>query len=127
MAQGNDFRPSPDTNVSTNAKALPIPGWRRAQGAGSVVRGGGMYNLELPLAGTGITFYSFGGYNYKHSNVYAWTRRWQSGEGNWIKFPTNPDGSLIFVPGIMRTFHTQDNSLTANNVFYDPQEDVYLK
>ena len=126
MAQGKTFRAEPDTNVSTNPNALPIPAWRRAQGDGSVVSGGGTFNMELPLAGTSTTFYSFGGYNYKHSNVYAWTRRWVN-SANQIKFPTTPDGNLIFVPSIMHTYHTVDDSISAYNVFYDPQEDVYLK
>ena len=56
MAQGKTFRAYPDTNVTTNSKALPIPDWRRAQGDGSVLSGGGMFNLELPIAGTGTTF-----------------------------------------------------------------------
>jgi iron complex outermembrane receptor protein len=126
MAQGKTFRAEPDTNVSTNPQALPIPAWRRAQGDGSVVSGGGMFNMELPIAGAGITFYSFGGYNYKHSNVYAWTRRWVN-PANQIKFPTSADGNLIFVPSIMHTYSTADDSISAYNVFYDPQEDVYLK
>jgi iron complex outermembrane receptor protein len=125
MAQGKTFRAAPDTNVTTNPEALPIPAWRRAQGDGSVVSGGGMFNLELPVAGA-ATFYSFGGYNYKHSNVYAWTRRWVNA-ANQIKFPTTPSGNLIFVPGIMHTYATPDDSISAFNVFYDPQEDVYLK
>ncbi|HLZ86669.1 MAG TPA: TonB-dependent receptor [Puia sp.] len=126
MAQGKTFRAEPDTNVTTNANALPIPAWRRAQGDGSVISGGGMFNMELPIAGSSTTFYSFGGYNYKHSNVYAWTRRWVN-SANRIKFPTTPDGNLIFVPSIMHTYHTTDDSISAYNVFYDPQEDVYLK
>jgi len=126
MAQGKTFRAEPDTNVGTNPNALPIPAWRRAQGDGSVVSGGGMFNMELPLAGSSTTFYSFGGYNYKHSNVYAWTRRWVN-SANQIKFPTTPGGNLIFVPSIMHTYHTADDSISAYNVFYDPQEDVYLK
>ncbi|MBS1662138.1 MAG: TonB-dependent receptor, partial [Bacteroidetes bacterium] len=40
---------------------------------------------------------------------------------------TNPDGSIIYVPGIMRTFGTQDGTISPNNVYYNPQEDVYIK
>ena len=58
------------------APGLPISLERRAFGDGSVEAGGGMYNLEIPIAGTKTVFYSFGGYNYKHSNVYAYTRSW---------------------------------------------------
>ncbi len=126
MAQGKTFRANPDTNISTNPKALPIPQWRRAQGDGSVISGGGMYNAEIPFAGTSTKFYSFGGYNYKHSNVYAWTRRWVN-SGNQIKFPTDANGNLIFIPSIMRVYGTPTNTINANNVYYNPQEDVYLK
>lgn len=76
-----------------------------------------MFNLEIPINGTNARFYSFGGMNYKHSNVYAWTRNFS---GSPQKFPTNPDGTLIFVPGIMKT--TKDGE-----TFYNPQEDVYIK
>jgi len=106
MNQGKTFRAVPDTNVHSNtnpADALPVDDWRRAAGDGSVVSGGAMYNLEIPLKGTKTSFYSFGGYNYKHSNVYAWTRRWHS-TSNRLKFPTDANGNLIFVPGIMQVF-----------------------
>ena len=126
MNQGKTFRAVPDTNVTTNAKALPIGDWRRAAGDGGVVSGGGMYNMEIPLKGTKTSFYSFGGYNYKHSNVYAWTRRWHS-TSNRLKFPTDANGNLIFVPDIMRVYDPSKNGLDTNNVFYNPQEDVYIK
>ena len=82
-----------------------------------------MYNLELPIAGTHTTFYSFGGYNHKHSNVYAWTRNFAS---NPQKFPTDANGNLIYVPGIMKVFDPTKGTLDTANVFYDPQEDVYI-
>ncbi|WDF81027.1 TonB-dependent receptor [Mucilaginibacter sp. KACC 22773] len=126
MDQGKTFRAAPDTNWSTNPKALGVDAWRRAFGDGSVKSGGGMYNMEIPLAGTKTTFYSFGGYNYKHSNVYAWTRRWSS-SSNHIKFPTDENGKLIFVPGIMRVFDPTPGALDTANVYYNPQEDVYIK
>jgi iron complex outermembrane recepter protein len=129
MNQGKTFRAVPDTNVHSNtnpADALPVNDWRRAAGDGSVVSGGAMYNMEIPVAGTKTTFYSFGGYNYKHSNVYAWTRRWHS-SSNRLKFPTDASGNLIFVPGIMQVFDPTKGSLDTNNVFYNPQEDVYIK
>ena len=126
MAQGKTFRQVPDTNWTTNPKALSTNDWRRAAGDGAVTSGGGMYNLEIPIAGTKTTFYSFGGYNYKHSNVYAWTRRWHN-ESNRVKFPTDADGNLIFVPNIMRVFGTPDGTITSDNVYYNPQEDVYIK
>ena len=126
MDQGKTFRAVPDTNWSTNDKALSVNDWRRAAGDGSVISAGGMYNMEIPLKGTKTTFYSFGGYNYKHSNVYAWTRRWHSAS-NRVKFPTDASGNLIFVPGIMRVFGQAHAVLDTNNVYYNPQEDVYIK
>ena len=129
MNQGKTFRAVPDTNIHSNtdpADALPVNDWRRAAGDGSVVSGGGMYNMEIPVKGTKTVFYSFGGYNYKHSNVYAWTRRWHS-SSNHLKFPTDANGNLIFVPGIMQVFDPTKGSLDTNNVFYNPQEDVYIK
>ena len=127
LSYGKTFRAVPDTNISTNSKALPIDIWRRAFGDGSVVSGGAMYNMEIPVS-TNTTFYSFGGYNYKHSNVYAWTRSWGNPDRSQpTKFPTDANGNLIFVPSIMRVYDPTKGSLDTNNVYYNPQEDVYIK
>jgi iron complex outermembrane recepter protein len=135
--QGKTFRAIKDTNWTTNPNTLeaqPVARERRAFGDGSVVSGGGLYNMEIPLSGTKTTFYSFGGYNYKHSNVYAYTRSWnymQDGvslRANPTKFPTDPTtGALIFVPGIMKIDAPAGAPYDPNNVYYDPQEDVYIK
>ncbi|HWZ03682.1 MAG TPA: TonB-dependent receptor [Mucilaginibacter sp.] len=131
--QGKTFRAIRDTNWQTNPNTLeaqPVARERRAFGDGSVVSGGGMYNMEIPIKGTNTTFYSFGGYNYKHSNVYAYTRSWNYDNGlrsNPTKFPTDANGNLIFVPGIMKVDGAPDGSIGPNNVYYDPQEDVYIK
>ncbi|MBV8389166.1 MAG: TonB-dependent receptor, partial [Mucilaginibacter sp.] len=132
--QGKTFRAIPDTNWQTNSdpmQAQPISRERRAFGDGSVVSGGGMYNMEIPLSSSSkTTFYSFGGYNYKHSNVYAYTRSWNYDNGlrqNPTKFPTDAKGNLIFVPGIMQIGGYPDGSIGPNNVYYNPQEDVYIK
>ena len=128
MSQGKTFRAVPDTNFTTNPNALPIDIWRRAFGNGSVISGGAMYNAEIPLAGTKTTFYSFGGYNYKHSNVYAWTRSWGNPHRSQpTKFPTDANGNLVFVPDIMRVYDPTKGVLDTNNVYYNPQEDVYIK
>ncbi|HEY4875690.1 MAG TPA: TonB-dependent receptor, partial [Puia sp.] len=124
MNQGRTFRAVPDTNWTTNPNALSTATWRRAFGDGSVTSGGAMFNMEIPINGTNTKFYAFGGMNYKHSNVYAWTRNFSASPQ---KFPTNPDGSLIFVPGIMKVAGASDGSLNENNVFYNPQKDVYIK
>ncbi|MCW3106546.1 MAG: iron complex outerrane recepter protein [Segetibacter sp.] len=118
LASGKTFRAEPDTAVSKNGKALPVNVWRRAFGDGAVTSGGGMVNSEIPIAGTKTTFYFFGGYNYKLSNVYAWTRNF-SNSNHIRKYPTDANGSLIFVPDIMR-------KTTAGNVYYNPQENVHI-
>lgn len=111
--------------------AEPISRERRAFGDGSVAAGGGMWNMEVPIKGTNTTFYSFGGYNYKHSQVYAYTRSWNYDNGlrlNPTKFPTDPvTGDLIFVPGIMKVDAPAGAAFNADNVYYNPEEDVYIK
>src|SRR5450631_1788384 len=125
---GKTFRALPDTNWSSDPyskKVAPyIAEYRRAFGDGSITSGGAMYNMEIPIIGTKTTFYSFGGYNYKHSNVYAWSRNFYD---NPQKFPTDAGGNLQFVPGIMRVFDPTPGQLDTANVFYNPQEDVYIQ
>ncbi|MEO6548280.1 MAG: TonB-dependent receptor [Ferruginibacter sp.] len=118
LASAKTFRAEPDTSVSRGGKALPINVWRRAFGDGAVTSGGGMVNSEIPLAGTKTTFYFFGGYNYKLSNVYAWTRNF-SNSGHVKKYPTDAQGNLIFVPEIM-------HKTSGGDVFYNPQENVHI-
>jgi iron complex outermembrane receptor protein len=57
--------------------------------------------MEIPFnAAKTVSFYSFGGYNYKSSDAFAYSRNYSAKPE---RFPTNEDGSLIFVPDIMRT------------------------
>jgi iron complex outermembrane receptor protein len=126
---GKTFRALPDTNWSTNPdskKVAPyVAEYRRAFGDGSITSGGAMYNLEIPVTGTNTTFYSFGGYNYKHSNVYAWTRNFGD---HPEKYPTDLNGNLLYVPGIMHVFDpSPGGGLDTANVYYNPQEDVYIQ
>jgi iron complex outermembrane recepter protein len=116
LNQGKTFREVPDTNYTTNPNALPVNTGRRAFGDASVTSGGIMINSEIPLGTSKTSFYAFGGYNYKNSNAYAYTRNFQSAPG---KFPTNPDGSIVYDPSVM---------FTANDgtIFYDPIEDVHI-
>jgi len=118
---GKTFRMAPD---------LPISRERRAFGDGSVESGGGLYNMEIPLKGTNTSFYSFGGYNYKYSEVYAYTRSWDylGLRVNPTKFPTNEQtGDLIYVPGVMQVDAPDGTPFNPNNVYYDPEEDVYIE
>ncbi|HZY35664.1 MAG TPA: TonB-dependent receptor [Mucilaginibacter sp.] len=118
---GKTFRMAPD---------LPISRERRAYGDGSVEAGGAMYNMEIPIKGSNTTFYSFGGYNYKYSEVYAYTRSWNymGLRVNPTKFPTDPQtGNLIFDSGIMQVDDPGGAPFDPNNVYYDPEEDVYIQ
>jgi len=122
---GKTFRDAPDLAISRE---------RRAFGDGAVEAGGGMYNLEVPIKGSNTVFYSFGGYNYKYSEVYAYTRSWdyvvdgQSLRQNPGKFPTDPTtGNLIYVPGVDQIDAPPGAPYNANNVYYDPEEDVYMR
>lgn len=89
---------------------LPTNIYRRAHGDGSMSGGGGFFNMELPSKGQ-VHFYAFGGLNYKSSDAYAFSRNWSARPD---RFPTNGDGSLIFVPGIMRATPDADT-------FYNPR------
>jgi iron complex outermembrane recepter protein len=131
LTQGKTFRQVPDTNITTNlSKALPPDAIRRAFGDGAVTSGGVMVNAEIPIAGTKTTFYFFGGYNRKHSNVYAYTRNFSA--NNFFdyagpqKTPTDANGNLIFVPSIMHIFDPTPGQIDTLNEYYDPQEDVYI-
>ena len=119
LKQGKTFRQAPDTNMATNPKALPINTGRRAAGDGSVTTMGSMINSEIPIAGTKTSFYFFGGYNYKMSQVYAYSRNFG---GRPDRFPTNPNGALIFVPGIMHFATPGDTS----SVYFNPLENVHI-
>lgn len=113
LAQGKTFRANPDSQLIQT---------RRAFGDGSVASAGSMYNMEIPIGSGSVRFYSFGGYNYKHSNNYAWTRKFS----NPLRFPTDANGNLIFVPSIMHVTTASDGSFSSANVFYNPQEDTYM-
>ncbi|HTJ10675.1 MAG TPA: TonB-dependent receptor [Dinghuibacter sp.] len=131
FAQGKTFRQVPDTNVWTNPKALSVNTGRRANGDGSVTSGGVMLNSEIPLGpAKKSTFYAFGGYNYKYSNVYAYSRNFSGSPG---RFPTDANGNLVYVPGIMRLVNpsapvdTDPNTITPDNdVYFNPQEGVHI-
>jgi iron complex outermembrane receptor protein len=118
--QGKTYRASPvSANYATVKDALPdINYGRRAFGDGSIATGGVMYNMEIPLnSSKKTTFYSFGGYNYKSSDAYAYTRSWSSKPE---RFPVNANGSLIMVPSIMHT--TKDGS-----IYYNPHIQTHIQ
>ena len=100
MNQEKTFRQALDTsNLLTNPDALPLNIYRRAHGDASVIATGAFYNMEVPTNGS-TTFYSFGGYNYKFSDAFAFTRNFSARPD---RFVTDFDGNLIDVPGIIKT------------------------
>ncbi|MEO6357738.1 MAG: TonB-dependent receptor, partial [Ferruginibacter sp.] len=120
LTQGKTYRAAPvSANYATDKYALPDVNYgRRAFGDGSITTGGVMYNMEIPTsASKKTTFYSFGGYNYKSSDAFAYTRSYGSKPE---RFPSNADGSMIAVPSIMRT--TKDGS-----IYYNPHIQTHIK
>jgi iron complex outermembrane receptor protein len=113
LTQSKTYRQVADTNLAATTDALPVNTGRRAFGDGSVSTAGAMYNMELPIGTSGATtFYSFGGYNYKASDAYAYTRNLS---GRPDRFPIDANGDPIFVPSIMRT-----TDYGGPEVYYNP-------
>ncbi len=118
--QGKTYRAAPvSTNYATDKDALPdINSGRRAFGDGSISTVGVMYNMEIPTSvSKKTTFYSFGGYNSKSSDAFAYTRAWDAKPD---RYPVNANGSMIMVPSIMRT--TKDGS-----IYYNPHIQTHIK
>ncbi len=118
FTQEKTFRQVLDTNLS-HKNSLPINAGRRANGDGSVTSGGGMLNMEAPIDGTKTVFYTFGGYNYKSSEAYAYTRTFHGfnplSSARPIRFPTDANDNLIWYPKIMRSVPTPGD--LADTVF----------
>jgi len=98
--QGKTFRQAPA------ADGLPTNTWRQGFGDGSMASHGVMFNMELPIDAN-TKFYSFGGYNTKSSDAYAYTRNWSAKP---TRFPVTTAGKLIYVPGIMFASGSGDTS-----------------
>ncbi len=100
LSTGKTFRQALDTsNYYTNDDAMYIDIYRRGNGDAGLNTVGTFYNLEQPIFNKTI-FYSFGGYNHKESDAYAFTRNYSARPE---RFPSNALNELIFVPEIMRT------------------------
>lgn len=111
LNQAKTFRQVPDTNVATNPNALPLNSGRRAFGDGSVTTIGAMFNMEVPTSASGkTTFYAFGGYNFKASDAFAYTR---NASGRPDRFPVDASGNVIFVPDIMK-------KSSDGEIYYNP-------
>jgi iron complex outermembrane receptor protein len=99
LSTSKTFRQVLDTsNYYTNDDAMYINIYRRGNGDAGLNTFGSFYAMELPMNAT-AAFYSFGGYNHKSSDAYAFTRNWSARPE---RFPTNAVGDLVFVPTIMR-------------------------
>lgn len=116
--QGKTFRAAPVSSDLSDKGALPGVNYgRRAFGDGSISTVGAMYNMEAPTsASKKTTFYSFGGYNYKSSDAFAYTRAW---DAKPERFPVNSDGSLIVNSSIMRS--TKDG-----RIYYNPHIQTHI-
>lgn len=116
LRQGKTFRQTPSTDLDKDPEALPTNTLRRAFGDGSLNSGGAMYNMEIPFSATSkTTFYSFGGYNYKASDAYAYTRN----NDNPSRFPVDGNGNIIMDPSIMRT-------ASDGTVYYNPHIQTHI-
>ncbi len=99
ITTGKTFRQVLDTsNYYNNDDAMYIDIYRRAHGDGSLNMIGLSVNTEIPTKSSAI-FYSFGSYNFKSSDAFAFTRNWSARPD---RFPTDAMGGLIFVNGIMK-------------------------
>ena len=84
-------------NYLTDDDAMFIDIYRRGNGDASLKTFGAFYNMEIPL--NKATIYAFGGHNHKSSDAFAFTRNFSARPD---RFPTQPNGDLIFVPEIMK-------------------------
>lgn len=116
LTSGKTYRQTLTTDQN-NKDWLPTNIYRRANGDGSLTSGGIFYNAEIPIAKTHSTFYSFGGFNSKASDAYAFTRNYSARPD---RFPTDANGDLIYVADIMRK--TNDGE-----TYYNPHIQTHIK
>ncbi|MGZ8541832.1 MAG: TonB-dependent receptor [Chitinophagaceae bacterium] len=118
LTQGKTYRQADTTNPFGNKNSLVyLNTGRRAFGDGSITAGGAMYNLELPTHPGGKTnFYSFGGYNYKASDAFAYSRNLSARPD---RYPVDQTYTPIIVPSIMRT-------ATDGEVYYNPHIQTHI-
>lgn len=111
LKQGKTYRQVDTANWQTNKNATPyLNTGRRAFGDASLATGGIMYNMEVPTsASKRTTFYSFGGFNYKSSDAYAYSRNYSAKPE---RFPADQNGNLLFDGNIMR--RTNDGEIYFN-------------
>ncbi len=119
LKQGKTYRQADTTNYQLNKNSLPyLNTGRRAFGDGSITTSGIMYNMEIPFSASGKTsFYSFGGYNYKSSDAYAYSRNYSAKPE---RFPVNSNGTLINAPDILRTANDGE-------IYYNPHIQTHIQ
>lgn len=101
LTMGKTFRQVLDTtDPVNNPNGMIINPYRRANGDASLDMIGTMFNTEIPVGTSNTVVYSFGGYNYKKSDAFAFTRNFSARPE---RFPTDDNGNLIPVPGIIKT------------------------
>ncbi|MEO7922568.1 MAG: TonB-dependent receptor [Chitinophagaceae bacterium] len=99
LSTSKTFRQALDTSdYVNNIDGMYIDIYRRGAGDGSLKMIGTFMNLEIPTSGAAV-FYSFGGYNYKSADAFAFTRNFSARPE---RFPTDAGGGIIFVPSIMK-------------------------
>jgi iron complex outermembrane recepter protein len=118
LTQGKTYRQADTLNPLTNKNSLVyLNTGRRAFGDGSLKTGGAMYNMEIPAgAGGKTTFYSFGGYNYKASDAFAYSRNLSARPD---RYPADQNFNPILVPSIMHT-------ATDGEVYYNPHIQTHI-
>ncbi|MES1226566.1 MAG: carboxypeptidase-like regulatory domain-containing protein, partial [Bacteroidota bacterium] len=119
LTQGKTYRQADTTDALHNKNSLVyLNTGRRAFGDGSLTTGGAMYNMEIPTgANTKTTFYSFGGYNYKASDAFAYTRNLSARPD---RYPADNNYDPILVPSIMHT-------ATDGEVYYNPHIQTHIQ
>ncbi len=105
LDQGKTFRQAASSDIA-NADGLPTNNWRQGFGDGSMNSVGTMFNMELPIDSK-TKFYTFGSFNNKNSDAYAYTRNWPRKSS---RFPVNSNGTIIYVPSIMFADGSGDTS-----------------
>ncbi|MBB6274649.1 iron complex outermembrane receptor protein [Pedobacter cryoconitis] len=114
---GKTYRQVHDT-ATANPKALPVNTARRANGDGSSENGTIFFNNEIPVSDK-TTFYSFGGYSYKGSDAYAFSRNFLARPD---RFPTTAAGALIPAEGII--FNTPNGDSYYNPLIETHNSDL---
>lgn len=100
LNSGKTVRQALDTSDPVNnPRGMYINVYRRGFGDASLQMAGTQFNMELPFGSGNARFYSFGGYNYRSSDAFAFTRNFSSRPE---RFPTNSNGEAMTYDGIIK-------------------------